>query len=63
MKIKKMKKLLNFTIFAPAFLLLSLFIRPTKGKGKIIGFAAWQFSGNVKYLYLDMEKQPNLKVF
>jgi len=63
MKITKMKKLLDFTIFAPAFLLLSLFIRPTKGKEKIIGFAAWQFSGNIKYLYLDMEKHPNLKVF
>ena len=63
MKVAKMKKLLDFTIFALAFLLLSLFIRPTKGKEKIIGFAAWQFSGNIKYLYLEMEKHPNLKVF
>lgn len=59
-----MRKTFDFILFSIAFVLLSIFIRPRKNQRKrIIGFAAAQFTVNVKYLYLEMAKYPNAKVF
>jgi len=60
--VRKARKVFNFVSFSVIFLLLSVFIRPKKGKKKIIGFASRQFSGNIKYLYLEMKKYPDAKV-
>ena len=62
-KVTKIKKLLNFIAFAPTFILLSAFIKPIKARRKIVGFASAYFSGNVKYLYLEMMRNPNFKTF
>lgn len=50
-------------MFSVVSLLLSVFIRLRKGREKIIGFASAHFSGNIKYLYLEMTKYPNIRVF
>ncbi len=63
MKITQVKKLLNFVVFSPIFLALSIFIKPSKNNRKTIGFAASNFSGNIKYLCLEIAKNPHLKAF
>ena len=60
--VRRARKVFNFVSFSVLFLLLSVFIRPKKGNKKIIGFASAQFSGNIKYLYLEMKKYPDAKV-
>lgn len=59
----KFGKFFSFILFGTVFLLLSILIKPKKGREKIIGFASSHFSGNVKYLYLEMVNYLNVKVF
>ena len=59
----KVRNFLHFILFGVVFLLISVFIRSRKGKEKIIGFASSHFSGNIKYLYLEMVEDPKVKVF
>ena len=63
MKTAKITKILNFILFTVGFILLSPFIRPKRSREKIIGFASSHFTGNIKYLYLEMTKYPNVKLF
>jgi len=58
------RKIFDLILFSLVYVFLSIFIRPRKNqREKIIGFVEAQFTGNVKYLYLEMVKYPNVKVF
>lgn len=63
LNVRKARKVFDFILFSVVFLLLSIFIRPKKGRQKIIGFASAHFSGNIKYLYLEMMNYPDVKIF
>ena len=62
-KIKKAIKALNFALFSVAHVLSSMVYKPRKQQKKIIGFAGARFTGNLKYLYQEMAKYNNVKVF
>ena len=62
-KTTKILKILDFILFGIVFVLFSLLIKPKKGREKIIGFASSHFTGNIKYLYLEMMNYPNVKLF
>ena len=58
------KRALDFALFGPVYVILSLFIHPQRNsRKKIIGFASRQFKGNIKYLYLEMARYPNVQVY
>ena len=59
----KTRKMFNLILFGAVFLLLSILIKPKKGREKIIGFVSARFSGNIKYLYLEMVNYLNVKAF
>lgn len=61
--IKKAIKALNFALFCVIYVLLLIVYKPKKRKKKIIGFAGARFTGNLKYLYREMAKYNNVKVF
>ena len=57
-----LRQFFNFVFFSFIFILLSALIWPQKKEKKIVGFAG-RFSGNIKYLYLEMMKYPDVRVF
>jgi len=62
-KIKKVMKALNFALFSVVYVLSSMVYKPRKRQKKIIGFAGARFTGNLKYLYQEMAKYNNVKLF
>jgi len=63
MKLRVREKFFRFALFGVVFFLFSVFIRPRKGREKIVGFAAARFAGNIKYLYKEMARHSHVRTY